>query len=136
METIITNYTHSNVYISDIRLKKGRKNNDDFFAIKIQDVDDILFVNYNIFNDRIKAFFLGKSVDQIKRQHLLDLKWNFIITDGYYLKIIEKDYFDKIPGVSGKKYVSVLEISGPIGDFANNFSNEVRVYDTTKEILR
>ena len=59
----------------------------------------------------------------------MDLKWNFIITEGYYLKIIEKDHFEKVYGVPDKFYVSVLEIAGPIGDFENNFSSTVRIYD-------
>jgi hypothetical protein len=127
----LTNYTHTNVKITDIRLKRSKEkgSSKDFFAIKVDDVESTMFVNFNIFNDRIKSFFLGKSVNEIERYQLLDLKWNFIITEGYYLKIIEKDHFEKVYGVPNKFYVSVLEIAGPIGNFENNFSSRVRIYD-------
>lgn len=126
METI-TDYTDKNITITDIRLKKGRKKGDDFFAITLSNIEDVVFVNYNIFNDRIRAFFLGKDVKQVSREEILNLKWNFIITEGYYLKIAEKDQFERVEGMKGKKYVSVLEIAGPIGEFINNFSREVKV---------
>ena len=75
----ISDYTHTNITIEDIRLRKsnnkGRGN--DFFAIKIEGIDDIVFVNYNIFNDRVKSYFLGKNVENIERNQILDLKWTF-----------------------------------------------------------
>ena len=133
METL-TDYTHKGVHLEDIRLKRGRKKGDDFFAIKVENLEEVVFVNYNIFNDRIKAFFLGKSVNEIERYQVLDLPWNFVITQGYYLKIIDKDLFEKVEGTPNKKYVSVLEVAGPIGRFENNFSNVVKVREMAPNV--
>ena len=127
---VIKDYTHTGVEIEDIRLKRGKNKNDDFFAIKVKNVDDILYVNYNIFNDRVKAYFLGKLTSEIGRDLLLGLKWNFIITQGHYLKIIERGKFEAVSATDDKSYVSVLEIAGVIGDFKNNFGSEVKVLGT------
>lgn len=125
----LTSYTHTDVKITDIRLKKGQgaKEKDQFFAVTVEGIQEVLYINYNIFNDRIKAFFLGKSVNEIDRESILNLKWNFIITEGHYLKIVDKTNFERINGVDGKMYVSVLEISGPIGTFKNNFGESVSI---------
>jgi len=132
METI-NNYTHTDVRIKDIRLKKGKNNKDDFFAIQISSPGiNVVFVNYNIFNDRVKSFFLGKDVNEVPRNELLSLRWNFIITSGYYLKIVAKNQFEKLPGTPEKQYVSVLDVAGPISEFANNFASEVEIYENTK----
>lgn len=126
----IKDYTHKGTLITDIRLKKGKNNKDDFFAIHIDAPGiDVLFVNYHIFNDRVKSYFLGKSVNEISRSELLALRWNFIITESYYLKIIAKDHFEKIPAQPGKQFISILEIAGSISNFANNFADEVQIFD-------
>jgi hypothetical protein len=125
----INDYTHKLKKIEDIRLKRGAKQKDEFFAIKIEDVEEVVYVNYNIFNDRVRAYFLGKAVKDVSRGDITGLHWNFIITKGHYLKIVERGKFEEIQGVPGKTYVSVLEISGAIGDFKNNFGNQVEVVE-------
>lgn len=125
----LKDYTHKNKLITDIRLKRGKNRKDDFFALKIEDIDDTIFVNYNIFNDRIRSYFLGKNVEDLSREEILRLRWNFVITTGSYLKIISKDTFEKIEGTPNKTYISILEISSLIGDFSNNFAETVKIFE-------
>jgi len=128
METL-KDYSHKNTQITDIRLKRGKNRKDDFFALRIADIDDTIFVNYNIFNDRIRSYFLGKNVEDLSREEILRLRWNFVITTGSYLKIISKDIFEKVEGTPDKTYISILEIASPIGSFANNFAETVKIYE-------
>ena len=131
----INDYTHKAKKITDIRLKRGKNRKDDFFALQVQGVEGTIFVNYNIFNDRIRSFFLGKNVEDLDREQILGLTWNFIITQGSYLKIVSKDHFEQIEGTPGKWYISILEVDTPIGEFANNFSDEVKVFiDNSAEL--
>jgi hypothetical protein len=105
----ITDYTHKRKRILDIRLKKG-KSDEKFFAIIVEGINSTLYVNYDIFNDRIKSFFLGKNVEEINRYDLLNLEWNFIITQGYFYKITDKAFIKQISNNKNKWFVSVLEI--------------------------
>ena len=128
--TTLSDYTHKNKEIKDIRLKRGKSRSggkDDFFALQVEDVEGTIFVNYNIFNDRIKSFFLGKNVEDLSRNEILDLKWNFVITKGSYMKIISKDHFEQVEGTPEKWYISILEVATPIGQFANNFAANVEI---------
>lgn len=126
----LNDYTHKEVYIKDIRLKRGKRGSkDDYFALTVAGIDGIIFVNYSIFNERIRSYFLGKSVDEVGRDLILNLKWNLVITNGFYLKIVNKDHFEKVEGSPGKPYISILEVSSPIGDFANNFAETVKIFE-------
>lgn len=119
-------FTHKAVKIEDIRLRKGKGNDaPDFYAIKLETCEEPLYVNSKIFNERVNSYFLSKNIGSINdlRQKVLSVKWNFLITNGYYLK------FDKATGSftrhaaknQSKSYVSFLEIAGNLGEFDHNF---------------
>lgn len=106
---LTTDYTHKRKKILDIRLKRG-KNDEKFFAILVEGVESILYVNYDIFNDRVKSFFLGKGVEDINRNDILNLDWNFIITQGHFYKITDKAFIRQDSKNHNKWFVSVLDI--------------------------
>jgi len=135
----LTNYTHEHIKIHDIRLKNGKKQGERFFALIVEGIQDTLYINYEILNDRVKSYFLGKSIEQIDRKELLALRWNFIITQGYFFKIADKKHFEVQHSNNKNKYfVSVVEIDGifgtgmgnlGLGSFARSFGPAVNVYD-------
>jgi hypothetical protein len=127
MEEIIKDYTHKNVYIEDIRLKRSASKKNDFFALKVEGIDSTIYVNYSIFNERIRSFYLGKNVEDISRDNILNLKWNFVITQGSYLKIVDNENFERIGGVPEKWYISIFEVATTLGKFSNNFAETVYV---------
>ena len=95
----LTDFTHKNVKIKDIRLKSDKVKNNKFFVIIVQGITEPLYVNYDILNDRVKSYFLGKSVEDIDRSELLSLDWNFIITQGFFYKIIDKNKIDYLANI-------------------------------------
>jgi hypothetical protein len=111
-----TDWTHKGIKIVDIR--KLAK----LYVIRVQDlltaiqIESPLFVKDNIFEERLKAYFL-KEMSQISRYEILPLSWNMYITKGYYIKINERGDVDKFPHDPEKWYVSYLEIDGPLGTF-------------------
>jgi hypothetical protein len=131
----ITDYTHKNVKIKDIRLKTG-KNNDKFFSILVEGIDNTLHISYDIFNERIKSFFLGKRIDEIDRSLLLTLNWNFIITQGYFYKVTDKAFIKQESPNKNKFFVSILDIVGydyqleekqNLADFSKSFGQNVTI---------
>ena len=127
MENTISDYTHKGVKIADIRLKRSSSKKNDFFALTVEGIDSTIYVNYSIFNERIRSYYLGKNVEDITREDILSLKWNFVITQGSYLKIVNSENFERIDGVPGKWYISIFEVATNLGEFSNNFSETVRV---------
>jgi hypothetical protein len=135
----LTNYTHKNISIHDIRLKNGKKPGEKFFALIVDGIKDTLYINYEILNDRVKSYFLGRNIEQVDRKELLALKWNFVITQGYFYKIIDKNHFEVQHSNNKSKYfVSVIEIDGlfeggmgelGLGSFSRSFGPVVNVYD-------
>lgn len=129
MENTISDYTHKGVKIVDIRLKRSSTKKNDFFALKVEGIDSTIYVNYSIFNERIRSYYLGKNVEDIPREHILNLKWNFVITQGSYLKIVNNEIFERIDGVPGKWYISIFEVDTNLGDFSNNFAETVKIFE-------
>ena len=138
----LTDFTHKNVKIKDIRLKSDKVKNNKFFVIIVQGITEPLYVNYDILNDRVKSYFLGKSVEDIDRSELLSLDWNFIITQGFFYKIIDKNKIEVQHTVNESKYfVSVIEIAGSpnrdidfesLGAFNRSFGPNVTIYDSRR----
>jgi hypothetical protein len=128
----INDYTHKNKSILDIRLKTGKKN-DKFFSILIDGINSTLHVSYDIFNERIKSFFLGKSVEEISREDILKLKWNFIITQGYFYKITDRAFMKQTSQNESKYFVSILEIVGnpnwedDLSSFEKSFGRNITI---------
>jgi DUF2075 family protein len=105
-------WTHKDVTITDIR-----KNNE-FYIFTISDGEEEigpLSVKSNIFDDRLKPYFL-KEAYRVSREEILGVKWNMYIKKGYYIKLHRgKAYPHEVDPT--KHYVSYLEIAGPLGGF-------------------
>lgn len=117
----VKDWTHPDVKITDIR-----KVNDFYiFTIKDNDGEDMeapLTVKSNIFEDRLKPYFL-KDPNKVTREDILSVTWNMYITKGYYIKLHRgKAYRHEVD--SSKYYVSYLEIAGPLGSFQSITSKE------------
>jgi hypothetical protein len=115
-------WTHKNVKIRDIR--KLNK----LYVFKITDlsdtkIEDALFVKDNIFEERLKSYFLT-DLNDINRGDILSLNWNMYITKGYYIKINEKGEVDQFNHDPEKWYISYLEIDGDLGKFSSVYSNK------------
>lgn len=116
-------WTHKNIVIKDLR--KLNK----LYVLKINDpmaasqIESPLFVKDNIFEERLKSYFL-KELSQITRDEILSVKWNMYITKGYYIKINEKGDVEKFNHDSEKWYISYLEIEGPLGTFSSIYRDK------------
>lgn len=117
------NWTHLNVAIQDIR--KLNK----LYVIKIElpknyeSIDSALFVKDNIFEERLKSYFL-KDISQISREDILSVHWNMYITKGHYIKISEDGSVSEHPQDQNKWYVSYLEIAGLLGSFCSIYKEK------------
>lgn len=108
-------WTHKEVGITDIRKVKN------FYIITINDkkIDGPLFVSTKIFDERVNSYYLRNVGPDYKylltRDEVMNVKWNMIITKGYFIKIVggEKREEHKDPD---KYYVSFIEIAGPLGN--------------------
>lgn len=116
-----TDWTHKSKSIKDIRKLS------DLYSISIEDneITEPLFVNSKIFEYIIKSYFLVDNINVVNRKDILDLKWNFIITKGYYVKIYQND-IDEIQGDTNKWYISFLEIDSQLGSFKNLWNKSER----------
>jgi len=116
-------WTHKNIEIRDIR----KVNKLYVLAAIIPEIDEnktvVLFVKDSIFEERIKSYFLlDQFHNDILREKILALKWNFYLTKGYYIKINEKEEIIQYPHSPNKWYVSYLEIFGDLGEFPGHLN--------------
>jgi hypothetical protein len=114
----LLDWTHKNVQILDIR--KINK----LYVLKIKDVDESLFVHDEIFEQRIKSFFLKDTMSQIPREDILKQNWNFYITKGYYIKVDQYGHPTKYDQDYNKSYISYLDIAGPLSTFSSVYQKE------------
>ena len=109
----VKDWTHKKVTITDIR----KPNEFYIFTVKHDGEEDFgtLSVKENIFEDRLKPYFLRESY-KVTREEIMSVKWNMYITKGYYIKLHRGKAYphDMDPN---KYYVSYLEIDGPLGTF-------------------
>jgi hypothetical protein len=116
-------WTHKNITITDVR--KLNK----LYVLKITDpmaasqIESPLFVKDNIFEERLKSYFL-KDIVSITRNEILNVNWNMYITKGYYIKVNEKGNIEKYNNDSEKWYISYLEIEGPLGTFTSVYRDK------------
>lgn len=114
----ITDWTHKNVRITDIRsLYK-------LFVITIDDkeVRTPLFINNAIFEDRLFSYFLKNS---FTREEVLGLEWNMCITKGYFIKIDATGKVERFDQDNKEKwFVSYLEVAGPLGTFSSVYKDQ------------
>ena len=88
------NWTNKNIKFRDIRLQK------DFYIItllnesnSLDELDDSkkcelikVKINSNILNARINEYFFNQP-DKITRDNILNLRWNLVLTKGYFYKV-------------------------------------------------
>lgn len=112
METNTFDWTHKKVKITDIR--KLNK----LYVLTIQGLSQPLFIKFNIFDARIKSYFL-KDAYKVTRDEILSVEWNLYLTRGHYVKIDEKGTLNKFEQDKNKWYVSFLEIDGELSSFSS-----------------
>ena len=111
-------WTHKSIEVKDVR--KLNK----LYVIKTFDpksniqIESPLFVKDNIFEERLKSYFL-KDMQHITREEILGVAWNMYITKGYYIKVDDKGDIQKFNNDTEKWYVSYLEIEGPLASFTS-----------------
>ena len=106
-------WTHKKVAINDIRKVKN------FYIIVIDNIapelTDPIFVDKNIFESRVNSYYLRDGFSPISRNEVLDVKWNMVITKGFFYKIERDMPAEQVFKDSEKYYISFLEIDGPLG---------------------
>jgi hypothetical protein len=110
MDIIAKDWTHTEIKITDIRKLS------EFYIFTIDGIPGALLVKSNIFEERLKTYFL-KDTNRVSREEILNARWNMFITKGYYIKIQANGIAQKFDMDPSKYYVSYLEISGPLGTF-------------------
>ena len=113
-------WTHRKVYIKDIR--KVRK----FYILSIDGLKDPIFVDEYIFEGRLNSYYLrdNNRINLIKRDEILNVKWNLVVTQGFFYKVVEKDGSPvKVEKDPDKYYISFLEIDGPLGMYVPQNKN-------------
>jgi len=107
----LADWTHKDVSITDIRKIQS------LYIISIDEkkVTPPLLVNFKIFEERLKIYFL-KDAHRVSREEILKVKWNMYITQGYYVKVVNNE-IQQFPIDADKFYVSYLEIAGPLATF-------------------
>ena len=118
----INDWTHRDLQIEDIRKFFN------YYTLKIKNVPekiqvDPINVNSNIFEDRIRSYFLVKDTDNVPRKDILDLKWNMHISKGCFYKYVPAiGKFNRVNREAEKHYISFLEIAGPLVSLKDIFS--------------
>jgi len=104
-------WTHKKLLINDIRKVKN------FYIISLSDkkITSPIFVDDRIFERRLKSYYLKNNIDDIKREDILNIKWNMIINKGFFEKYNQNNDIEKIYKDPNKFYISFLEIDGPLG---------------------
>jgi hypothetical protein len=121
-------WTNKHVQITDIR--KLNKT----YLITIHDdhleeqIKQPLFVKRNIFEERLKSFFMI-DVDNIPRGEILSLSWNLYTSKGYYVKIDDNGEIVKFDMDPNKWYISYIEIDGPLGSFYSIYRDKEKETD-------
>jgi hypothetical protein len=107
----IIEWTHTGVKINDVRKVKN------FYVISVdkKEITSTIFVDINIFEGRLKSYYLKDNMDDISRQEVLGVKWNMVINKGYFIKYGKDGETERIDKSADKFYISFLEIDGPLG---------------------
>jgi hypothetical protein len=105
-------FTHKNLVISDIR-KITKANNtyanlDVSYMIKFEELAQTFYLPASVFESTIEKYLLTKDFN---RNDILNLKFNAVITPGYYIKYNSqlKEY-SKVLGVYTTAYLNFLSI--------------------------
>ena len=73
MDTPAKDWTHKDVKITDIRKLS------EFYIFTIDGISGALLVKSNIFEERLKTYFL-KDANRVSREEILNARWNMFIT--------------------------------------------------------
>lgn len=119
MDTI-KDWTNKEVKITDIR----KLSEFYIFTIDTGEVGPLL-VKSNIFEERLKTYFLKES-HRVVREEILGVRWNMYITKGHYIKIQPTGTIQTFEMDPNKYYISYLEISGPLGTIASVYKDKDR----------
>ena len=107
-------FTHFNLTIDDIKkIKAGRSGTSPFYKIKFKEVDKVVSVTAEIFENRVCSHFMKSSMDLIHRDDLMKCKFNIHATDGYFLRLQETK-LTKHSGKSDSTYVNFIDVAGAI----------------------
>ena len=121
IEELKKDWTHKYKEIKDIRKLS------ELYMIYIDDkkIKEPLFVKNKIFEERLKSYFLVRYGSEVSREQILSVTWNFYITQGYYIKIVDgtiQKFYDQKD--SQKYYISFLEIDGLLGTFESVYKEK------------
>lgn len=119
------NWTNKEVKFRDIRLQKDfyiiTLLNESYSCDEISDVDkDKLInikVNSNILNTRLNEYFFNEP-EKIKRDIILGLKWNLVLTQGFFYKVSNSEYL-QVNKDPEEWYISFLEVASPFSENMN-----------------
>jgi len=109
-------WTHKKIYLRDIRKTKK------FYILNVSDksITSPLFVDHLIFEARVKSFYL-RDTNKFSREEVIDqVRWNMVITKGYFIKLDKDGKAEHINKDEDKFYISFLEIDGPLGTYISN----------------
>lgn len=106
-------WTHRKLGISDVRKVKN------FYVISVNDrkITSPIFVDHNIFEGRLKSYFLKNNMNDVSREDVLNLKWNMVINKGFFVKYTQYGETEEIHKDPNKFYISFLEVDGPLGTY-------------------
>jgi hypothetical protein len=125
-------WTHENVKLTDIRrsVRKDKNNYKVLYVITIDDeeIKTPLFISEKIFRDRVESYFL-QDINNISREMVSGVTWNFLITKGHYVKIDKNGNVNEVDSNPNKYYISYLEISGPLGTLQSSKLAEEDEFD-------
>jgi hypothetical protein len=102
-------WSHNKVLINDIRKVKN------FYILSIDEVENSIFVEKTIFESRVNSYYLRDNSASISRNEVLNMKWNMLITKGFFYKVERDTKPEQIWRDADKYYISFLEIDGPLG---------------------
>ena len=104
-------WTHKATQINDVRKVRN------FYILDIDAVGQPIFVDENVFRSRVNAYYLREQGSEIKRDEVLNVKWNMVIYKGYFVKMNTLGEIQKYEKDDNKFYISYLEIDGPLGTY-------------------
>lgn len=111
----ITDWTHKDVRIIDIR-----KNSKMYILLlDVEGVDTPVTVQSGIFDEQLVSYFMCDT-QKISRDDILSVRWNMVLSKGYYIKIdksAEATATKHFSSNSDKWFVSYLKVSGELGTF-------------------
>lgn len=112
----LTDWTHKNVKIKDVR-----KNSKMYILqLEVGGVSEVITVTVqtDIFEEQLVSYYLCDA-SKLRREDILAVEWNMVLSKGYYIKIAKKGLEDKkvFTGHEDKWFVSYLKVTGGLGTF-------------------